>query len=170
MKKQLDKAELLERIQVEHEELEQTLATFDKQAMTQLGVVGEWSVKDVLAHLMDWEQRLLEWYQAGRRGEMPELPAPGMTWANLAELNEQIYQKHRRHSLAAVMEGYHRSYQQVLEAVKAMPESDLAAGRFAWTKKRTLADYVAACTCDHYKWANDAIRKWAKAQKKIRSK
>ena len=149
MKKQLNKAELLEHIQTEHEKLEQTLATVGKKEMTQPGVVEEWSVKDVLAHLMDWEQRLLEWYQAGLRGETPELPAPGMTWANLAELNEQIYQKYCRRSLAAIMEGYQQSYQQILKAVQAIPESDLAAGRFAWTKKRTLADYVAACTCDH---------------------
>jgi len=169
MKKQLSKAELIEHIQTNHDILEQSLATISEKEMTQPGVAGEWSVKDVLAHLMDWEQRLLEWYQAGLRGETPELPASGMTWANLAELNEQIYQKHLRHSLAALMEAYQQSYRHILETVKAMPERDLA-GRFAWTKKRTFGDYVAACTCDHYKWANDMIRKWVKAQKKNISK
>lgn len=170
MKKQLNKTELLERVQTEREKLEQTLTTVNGKEMTQSGVVEEWSVKDVLAHLMDWEQRLLEWYQAGLRGETPELPAPGMTWANLAELNEQIYQKYRRHSLKAIMEEYQQSYQQILKTVQAIPESDLVEGRFGWTKKRTLADYVAACTYDHYKWADDMISKWAKAQKKNISK
>jgi len=170
MKKQIKKTELLEHIQTEHENLEQTLATISNNEMTQMGVVEEWSVKDVLAHLTDWEQRLLEWYQLGLRGETPELPAPGMTWANLAELNEQIFQKYRRHSLTAIIEEYQQSFQRVWKVVQAIPESDLVEGRFAWTKKRTLADYIAACTCDHYKWANDMIRKWTKAQKKTPQK
>lgn len=170
MKNQFAKAELLERIQTEHEKLEQTLATIGKKEMTQPGVVGEWSVKDVLAHLMDWERRLLEWYRAGLRGETPQLPAPGMTWANLAELNERIYQKYRRRSLTAIMEKYQQSYQQTLKTVQVLPESDMLPGRFAWTKKQTLAVYVAGCTCDHYKWADNLIRKWAKAQKKNPSK
>lgn len=33
---------------------------------------GAWSVHDILAHLLAWQRLLLDWYQAGRRGDKPE--------------------------------------------------------------------------------------------------
>jgi hypothetical protein len=49
----------------------------------QPGIVGEWSAKDVLAHLTEWEQMVLGWYHAGLAGETPALPAPGFKWSEL---------------------------------------------------------------------------------------
>ncbi len=166
----LGKSELLERIQTEHEKLSETLQGLSEPDMLQLGVTEEWSVKDVLAHLTDWEQRLLNWYQAGLRGQVPPLPAPGMTWAELPALNAQIVERHRRTALNRIMADYSRSYQQVLKTLQAIPDSYLVGGYFAWTGKKTLADYVAAYTCEHYRWANNLIRKWTRTRERAFSK
>ena len=56
MTKQKSKAEFLNDIQVERKRLERNLNNLTAIDMTQQGVVGEWSVKDVLAHLVAWEQ------------------------------------------------------------------------------------------------------------------
>ncbi len=166
MRKPLGKSELLEQIQIEHERLGETLSAFTEPEMLQRGVTEEWSVKDVLVHLTDWEQRLLNWYQAGLRGQVPTLPAPGMTWADLPALNAQIVERHRQTSLARIMADYARSYQQVLKTMQAIPDSYLVGSYFAWTKKRTLADYAASYTFEHYRWANSLIRKWARARER----
>jgi hypothetical protein len=54
------------------------------------GVVGDWSVKDIVARLVDWEQRFIGWYDAGLRGEVPEVPAPGIVWDELDILNKEL--------------------------------------------------------------------------------
>jgi hypothetical protein len=97
------------------------------------------------------------------RRENPPLPAPGYNWGKMDDLNQEIYEKYRDWSLDSVLDYYHRSYQQVLEAVQAMSEDELfTPGRYAWTKKNTLADYVIPCTSEHYDWARREMRKGLK--------
>jgi hypothetical protein len=45
--------------------------------MVQADKLGQWSVKDTLAHLYEWKQMFFTWYESGLRGENPVLPAPG---------------------------------------------------------------------------------------------
>jgi hypothetical protein len=91
----LNKEEILERIRTERRRLEHDLSQLTGEEIVEGGVVGEWSVKDILAQLVDWEQRYLGWYGAGLRGEVPETPAPGFCWGELDVLNQQIYEEHR---------------------------------------------------------------------------
>jgi hypothetical protein len=80
MGKQLRKRELLKEIYLERTALDDALAVLTARQMTQAGVTRSgWSVKDILAHLVEWQQMNLDWYEAGLRGEKPAIPAPGIT-------------------------------------------------------------------------------------------
>jgi hypothetical protein len=46
--------------------LEQNLDKLSPEEMVQNGVVGEWSVKDLLAHLAAWEELYMGWLAAAR--------------------------------------------------------------------------------------------------------
>lgn len=46
--------------------------------MEQSGVVDDWSLKDLLAHLIAWDDLFIQWYLIGQRGGEPEVPALGM--------------------------------------------------------------------------------------------
>jgi hypothetical protein len=163
--KYLNKGVILERIEAERRRLEENLATLSEEQMDVSGVVGAWSVKDLLAHLVDWEQRFIGWYEAGLRGEVPEIPAPGIGWAELDVLNQQIYQRHRDRALEEVLREFHASYEQVLATVQGIPEEDMfAIGRYAWLGEGNLVGYILANTANHYRWAKDQIRDWLKAQ------
>jgi uncharacterized protein (TIGR03083 family) len=154
------KEALLEEIQSERERLDTTIVALTPDQMTQPGTLGEWAVKDVLAHLAEWEQLLLVWYQAGLRGENPPLPTKGYTWDQMDDLNQVIYEKYRARSLEEVLAYYRSSYQQTLEAVKAMSEEELfTPERYTWTKKNRLVDYVVPCTYEHYEWARTEMAK-----------
>jgi uncharacterized protein (TIGR03083 family) len=154
------KEALLEDIRRQRDALEKFVASLAPEKLEAPGAIADWSVKDVLAHLAEWEQLLLVWYQAGLRGELPRLPAEGYTWAQMDDLNQAIYEKYHGWSLQDVQDFYHSSYAQVLEAVQGMAESDLfTPGRFAWTKQNTLADYVVPCTSEHYEWAREEMSK-----------
>jgi hypothetical protein len=166
--KYLDKEILLERIRTERRRLELNLEGLSAEQMVVTGVVGSWSVKDILAHLVDWEQRFLGWYKVGKRGEHPEIPATGIGWENLDELNQQIYEKHRDRSLGEVLDDFHASFAQVLQAVELMEEDEIfSVGRYAWLGGGNLLGYILANTANHYRWAKQQIRSWLKSTGEI---
>ena len=153
------KQELLDSIQKERSLLENKYAGLTKNQMIWPGAMEDWSAKDILAHLVDWEQRLVAWYQAGLRGETPEPPAPGMTWRELPRLNEIGYQKHKDETLDHVMEQYHQSYQQTFTLIQTMSEEEIfEPGYYPWTGKSALLSWIAASTSSHYAWARRNIR------------
>lgn len=62
MGKQLRRKESLDEIQHERRSLDDTLALLSPRQMTKPGVTrGGWSVKDVLASLVEWQQMNLDW-------------------------------------------------------------------------------------------------------------
>jgi len=167
MGKRLPRAELLEEIRVERSTLDTLLEPLTPRQMTHAGVtLAGWSVKDILGHLIGWQQMNLAWHAASQRGEMPAVPAPGLTWEDIRKLNDRIYRKHHRRSLKAVLADYGAFHRRMLELIEEVPDGDLVTvGRFAWAGPTwTLSDYIRANTASHYRWACKHIRKWLRAQ------
>jgi hypothetical protein len=172
MGKRLRKRALLAEIDRERVALDATLALLRPRDMTRPGVTrGGWSVKDILAHLIEWQQMNLGWYAAGLRGEKPAMPAPGFTLRELPRLNAMIYRKHYRRSLRAVLDDYRTYHDQVTALIEALPDRDLVTlGRYSWTGPSwTLSDYLRASTAAHYLWARTRIRRWWRAQGKAQA-
>ena len=166
MPRPTSKSELLAEMRKEREALQQFLSALSPEQMTCPGAIGTWSVQDVLAHLIEWEQMVLGWHAAGLRGEIPHLPAEGFTWGQLPQLNQRIWEKHRDRALEDIQKQFRCSNEQVLAIVEGLSEQDLfTAGRFAWAKKNALAAYVASCTSSHYRWARAEMRKGLKARR-----
>jgi hypothetical protein len=167
MGKRLHKRELLAEAQLERSALDATLAVLTPRQMTRPGVTrGGWSVKDILAHLVAWQQLNLGWHAAGLRGETPAMPAPGYTLRELPRLNQLLYRKHHRRSLRAIAADYTIYHDRIIALIESSPDSDLVTlRRFTWTGPSwTLSDYLRACTAAHYLWARTRIRRWARTQ------
>lgn len=160
------KKQLLESIEAEQKALDQLLAGLSPAQMTQPGVVGEWSVKDVLAHLLEWQDLVLKWYVAGIKGKVPVTPSEEFNWGQLPELNQQIYEKHRDKPLADTERAFRSSYRKTVNTIQIISEEDLfTRGRYAWTKNTTLGAYFIGCTSSHYRWARTTMKKGLKAIK-----
>ncbi len=156
---------LLSESHKEREKLEKFLATLTPDQMLQTGIVGEWSVKDVLAHLYEWEQMVLRWLAAGQRGESPQVPAKGYKWNQLPALNEEIRKKHHQSSLDDVQMMYRKSFLQTMQTMKELSEDTLfTSGLYPWMNKNTLAAYFTSCTSSHYRWALKEIRRGMRNQ------
>jgi hypothetical protein len=161
--KRLRKLELLDEIRRERVALDDALAGLTPRQMTRAGVTrGGWSVKDVLAHLVEWQHMNLDWYAAGLRGEKPAMPAPGYTLRELPRLNAMIWRKHHRRSLDAVLRDYRSYHDRIVALIASLSDPDLVTlGRFSWTGPSwTLSDYLRASTAAHYLWARTRIRRW----------
>ena len=171
MGKRLRKNDLLGEIQRERRALDDALALLSPREMTKAGVTrGGWSVKDILAHLVEWQEMNLNWYAAGLRGEKVAMPAPGFTLRELPRLNAMIFRKHHRRSLQAVLRDYRAYHERVVALIEALPDADLVTlKRFTWTGPSwTLSDYLRAATAAHYLWARTRIRRWRRAQKQAK--
>ncbi len=159
MPRPFTKDQILQESKKEHENLEKLLAGLTEEQMTQPGVVGEWAVKDVLAHLYEWEQMVMGWLGASQRGETPAVPGQGFKWSQLPALNQRIYETYRALPLTEVLEMYRASHQKVTETIQSLPEEMLfKPGLYPWMNKNTLAAYFVSCTSSHYRWAAKEIR------------
>jgi len=153
------KLELLELTHSERDSLVMKIASLTDEELVFPFAMDDWSVKDILQHLVDWEQRWINWYEAGKRGEKVDIPEAGYNWRQLNLLNEKYRQKHKDHSLGEVMADFHDSYQQILGMIEPIPEPEmLEMNAYEWTGKYPLIVYIAGNTCEHYRWANQVIR------------
>ncbi len=118
----MKKSELLDWLKEEYRQWEAFLDQIGPTRMDQPGVVGHWSMKDFVAHLTDWQPRLIAHLQAAQRGE-PEPPPP---WpAHLQtddEINAWIYEANRGRSVREVLDETHQVFQQLLAVIEGLPE------------------------------------------------
>jgi hypothetical protein len=153
------KSQLIEVSKKEFADLEKMLAPLSMEQMIHPPAPGEWSTKDILAHLFEWQQMFFRWYEAGLRGEQPAVPAEGYKWSQLPALNQHIYETYRDLPLQKVIESFHISHHKTMELIAALPEADLfTPGRWPWMNQNTLTAYINANTGSHYRWARAEIR------------
>ncbi len=141
------------------------LSTIPKKRYSEPGVWGDgWSIKDLLAHLTEWEQMFLSWYREGKGGGHPVLPAPGYKWNQTPELNHAIWSKHRKKSLKRVLGDFDASYDEILSVARDLAEKQLLKpGCYAWTGAIPLASYLGPNTCSHYRTACKILKRWLRA-------
>lgn len=163
------KNELLVSTYSERRVLEKKIAGLTPAELVFPGSMGEWSIKDILQHLVDWEQRFISWYEAGKNGESVVTPEPGYNWRQMGVLNERYRQKHKYRPLDEVLTDFHTSYQQILDVIEKIPEAEmLTLGVYPWTGKLPLIAWIAGNTCEHYHWAIQMIHPLS-IQRKMRA-
>ena len=154
MSRPLNKSQLLAAAQKEYAALEKFLATLSPQSLTQSPAAGGWAVKDILAHLYEWQEMFFTWYEAGLRGETPSLPAPGYKWSQLPALNQSMYEKNKNLAAEEVMARFRASHQKTIQFIENLPEVEmLQPGLYRWMNNNTLLAYLHANTDAHYAWA-----------------
>ncbi len=163
----MNKSELVEQIQVGHKLFRVMLAELSEEQMTEPDVVGQWSVKDILAHIVAHKQYMIQWIDRRLRGETPKEFQPyDMPEDQLARLNEQIYLENRDKPLAELLAGLDQSYVRALTLVSEAEEADLTdTGRFRLAGGEPLWEAVAANTFWHYEEHGRGILAWMKRQR-----
>ena len=118
----MKKSELSNWLQEEIRQWEVLLEQIGPTRMDQPGVNGDWSMKDIVAHLTGWNRGLAARLQAVQRGE----PEPAPPWpAQLQtddEINAWIYESNRGRSLDEVLNETHQVFDQLLAFVAGLPE------------------------------------------------
>ena len=155
---------ILAKLAAERKRLEQNLSRLTPQQMQEPGVIGEWSVKDVLAHLADWEAHLPMWVEAARRGEPVAEIEVGLKWGEYDAFNVRIYERHRDQTLEEVLTYFHKTHQEFVALIEAMPEAELLThGLYGFIHKSTIYNWLSLYA-GHDRWAKTHIRKWMKTR------
>lgn len=166
MAKRLCKTDLLNEMAKERGELIPLLISLPLRRATKRGMNSlNWSCKDVVTHLFDWEGRTNDWYEAGLAGEQPAVPGDGFKWNQTRQLNEVIYKRHRRMSWQNALQQLKTVHERTQGNLKTATDEELTTINFYnWTGKSwTVSDYFRANTASHYKWARTRIAKWLKS-------
>lgn len=118
----MNKAELVQWLQQENQQWQALLDEIGTARMTQPGVNGDWSMKDIVAHLTSWQRKLVSDFQAAQRGE-PEPPPPwGTQLQTEDEINAWIYETNRGRSVQEVLGETDQVFQQLIAAIHALPD------------------------------------------------
>jgi hypothetical protein len=143
-------ARLLRRLDEAWAELKASYSGLSDAQLTQAGVTGDWSVRDVLAHVTTWEEEALKylpWILDGRR------PPRYVSYGGIDAFNELRTEQKRRLSLADVRKQLDDTHQRLIEFVTTVPADQL--GSHTRFRRRLHLD-----TYGHYREHAEAIRRW----------
>ncbi len=162
----MDKTTLLNTIQTERAQFEALIAPLSEQQVCSPTLDEQWSVKDIMAHVAEWELICARWLEEFLRGETPQ-PSERLD----IDSNGRIYGKYRDRSLAEVRQLFdfaHRQFlRQVILLTEAYSEDDLnTAHRYDWTESWPGFSVVAAIadnSYEHYQDHGEQIQRWLDA-------
>lgn len=149
----MDKFRILNRLEKAWTELKEAFAGLNEAQLTQPGTTGEWSVKDLLAHVATWDQEALHSLPMILEGHRP--PRYKDLYGGIDAFNALKSTEKRALSLAETIEHFERTHQSLVEMLLSLPEEHfLKESRFL---RRLRLD-----TFGHYPLHASAIRAWRK--------
>jgi hypothetical protein len=145
------KSELLDLIQTGRRQFLELISELSPEQFIAPGAVGDWSVKDLLAHILVHEQRMVRWVGEVLRGANPQVPQPFcMPEDELAQLNADIFRVNRSRPLLDLLRELDAVHAQSLALVAGAAEADLFdPSHYALREGEALCAAVAANTYEH---------------------
>lgn len=153
----MKQAELLTAVQQSRAALETALAGLTPEQLTTPGVIENWTIKDVLAHLTAWEVAMVTNLGKAQRGQTPKVPQ--WTDATRRQQNEQWWQEYQTRPLERVLADWQGVRKQTLRLLEATKEAELAAP-LKWWQKHPLWAYIHSNTAEHEAKHTQAILTW----------
>lgn len=117
------------------------------------------NLRDILIHLYEWHQLILNWVSANMRGdEKPFLPAP-YTWKSYGDMNVAFWEKHQSASLDDAKKMLEKSHAEVMALAETFGNEELfSKGVYKWAGGSTLGSYFVSATASHYDWAMKKLK------------
>ncbi|HOA22651.1 MAG TPA: ClbS/DfsB family four-helix bundle protein [Aggregatilineales bacterium] len=169
--------DLLATIQREREKWDALLAQLDEQSMVQPYTPGsEWTVKDVIAHVMAYERWIASILNPAI--EPPPPFPPEVNAINTDERNAWFYQFYRDRPLDELRASAREAYEGMLEGIRRLndeeinqyvtvsPDDRLVPGGSGMPEQflRPLWKWIAEQSYEHYEQHYDALRAFVASQ------
>jgi hypothetical protein len=115
------------------------------------GVTGQWSVRDIIAHVTWWEEEALKHLPLVRAGGRP--PRYSVTYGGIDAFNALMTEKRRSLSLPEVLRLHAEVHQRLVAYVESAPEE-------LFTRETRFRRRLRLDTYGHYPRHAKAIRAW----------
>ena len=158
----MNKSDLLASLETSRQNLLAAFNGLSDDELTQPGATGDWSVKDVLAHIAAWEAELVTLLvREVKQGKKPKIV--GISDARVEELNHEWYIENKDRPLDRVLADFHGVRKQLIRQVSEWDAKDLGdTQRYKWRAGKSLADYIADYANGHDQEHIEALRDWRK--------
>jgi hypothetical protein len=158
------KLEWLKRLQAQKEQWEVLIAGLNETQIVAPDLADGWAIKDVMAHLMAWQQRSNARLEAALAGRQPQFPDWPM---NLDpepqdqpnQLNAWLFQAYHDQPWARIYHLWRDGFQKLLDQAALIPEEDLfKTGHYPWLPDYPLAAVLEG-TYDHHQEHYETLTK-----------
>jgi hypothetical protein len=143
----MDKHELVATLRIGHEQLRAAIDALSDDELA-LPAQGEWTRRDVIAHIEWWQRHSAHVVAALRAGHEPY---PSDEPFDLDAHNARVFEESRGRTAADVRSGEVAAWADLLGAIEAAGGADLfEPDRFAWTEGQPLAETIHGDTDRHW--------------------
>ena len=146
----MDRQQLLSKLDTAWTALRESYAGLPDAQMTQAGVTGDWSVKDILAHVTTWAEEALKYLPLIVQGGRPPLYK---TFGGIDAFNEQMTEQKRGLSLAEVLRQGDETHRRIVDYLQSVPEEQ-------FTRETRFRHRLRFDTYRHYSQHAQMIREW----------
>lgn len=153
----MKKQDILDEIIGARADLVDAISGLSPDQMRQAGVVGVWSVKDVLAHIAAWGSELVTALDQVLNRRVPAI----LDIEDIDEWNDEQYHTSVRRPLEAIRDDFEHVHTMLLSMVEEIGERDLTDNRrFDWMEGEPLWYLLAENGYLHEREHADEIRTW----------
>ena len=118
----MNKAELMEWLRGEQQQWRDLLMQFDEAGLEMPGVNGDWSLKDLVAHLTTWHRDHILCLEAAIKGTpVPDPPWP-LEITNTDEINTWIFSQSSPRPIKNVLDENEQVFEMLIGIVESFPD------------------------------------------------
>ena len=145
-----NKEDTLQQVEKEYQNLLQAIEGLDEEALSRVWF-GDWSIKQVLGHILGWEREMTVALERLARGERPT--AEGVDYSNTEEWNAKFAHATdaiEPRSILAMWRQVHMTY---IRAARSIPDE-------RYGEEKTVNKLLQASSTGHYPEHAGPIREW----------
>ena len=121
------------------------------------------NIKDVLVHLYERHQLLLNREKSNMQWKKADFLLPGYTRKTYPQMNIKFREQHQTTTLPAAKKLLEASHHQVIAMLSEHSDAELFTKKFySWTGTSSLGTYAISATSSHYDWAMKKIKRYQK--------
>jgi len=148
---EMDKETLFGQMRASYEQVEAALAALAPERWQASARSDGWTVKDSVAHMTAWLERLVEAAEAAQGSKPPRQPVSGLSDADVDAWNAEVYAAHRDDTAEQTLGAFRAAYGALTSKLNALTWDDLAAvGRYEWLGAPPLWRIIAEDTWEHF--------------------
>jgi Protein of unknown function (DUF1706) len=147
----VNRQQLLNRLDTAWLAFQASYAGLSNSRLTQPGVVGDWSVKDIIAHVTWWEEEALRHLPLIIAGDRP--PRYSVAYGGIDAFNAMMTERKQDVSLSDVLTQQDATHRRLIDFIQRVPEDQ-------FTRETRFRRRLRLDTYSHYPIHTKAIREW----------